>query len=398
MNAETPDHTDGGQQNSTCPPPLFHGYAGFWERYAAAFIDGVILSVAGVLMGGVVDVPRTTGIQAIVAVMFWLYFALFESSPMQATPGKMAVGIKVTGMDGNRISFGRASGRHFSKILSALICLAGYVMAAFTQKRQGLHDIIAGCLIVNKGAPTRSKTIIISAASTAFIVGTIVLFMIFPSILCPGRRNIVLQANMAAMGTRAKDICVAIAAANTEREPLGLGPVWPRTGNPVEGADGIDKMTFKNSSDYFTVLYDGENFGTADWAPYVSGFDYTKCAGAGVPVAAQEHRLTAENNAWTIAANVTDDMPELIPLIITRNVDPASLIPKEGDLRKQLIRPSEKFKIPFGKHGFVMVRKGGAVFKCTWRYANLAVLYQSASEEELQKIRDAFQKVEYLEP
>jgi len=78
----------------------------------------------------------------------WLYFALMESSAWQATLGKRAVGIKVTDMEGGRISFGRATGRHFGKFVSALIFYIGFIMAGFTEKRQALHDIMAGCLVV----------------------------------------------------------------------------------------------------------------------------------------------------------------------------------------------------------------------------------------------------------
>jgi uncharacterized RDD family membrane protein YckC len=79
----------------------------------------------------------------------WLYFALMESLK-GATLGKMALGIIVTDMNGNSISFGRATGRYFAKIISGLIFCIGYIMAGFTQQKQALHDIIAGCLVVNK--------------------------------------------------------------------------------------------------------------------------------------------------------------------------------------------------------------------------------------------------------
>ncbi len=88
--------------------------------------------------------------QAFNAVAAWLYFALMESSSRQATLGKMLVGIMVTDLDGGRISFGRATGRHFAMILSALTCYIGFVMAAFTERKQALHDMIAGTLVVRK--------------------------------------------------------------------------------------------------------------------------------------------------------------------------------------------------------------------------------------------------------
>tara|TARA_B100001245_G_C22536040_1_gene269160 strand:- start:219 stop:485 length:267 start_codon:yes stop_codon:yes gene_type:complete len=83
-------------------------------------------------------------------IYWWIYFAVMESSPTQGTLGKMAIGIKVTDLEGSRISFGRASGRHFGKLISGLILQMGFVMVAFTKKKQGLHDKMASCLVVNK--------------------------------------------------------------------------------------------------------------------------------------------------------------------------------------------------------------------------------------------------------
>lgn len=80
----------------------------------------------------------------------WLYYALFESSERQATPGKMALGIKVTNLQGNRISFLNATGRYFGKIISGLLFGFGYIMILFTEKKQGLHDLMAGTLVVKK--------------------------------------------------------------------------------------------------------------------------------------------------------------------------------------------------------------------------------------------------------
>jgi uncharacterized RDD family membrane protein YckC len=73
-----------------------------------------------------------------------------ESSSKQATLGKMALGIIVTDLEGQRISFGKATGRHFSKIVSGIILYIGFIMVAFTEKKQGLHDMMAGCLVVVK--------------------------------------------------------------------------------------------------------------------------------------------------------------------------------------------------------------------------------------------------------
>jgi len=157
-------------------------YAGFWKRLAAALIDWILLWVVGlilflpflgVLMAGVGvsaseydyyghthdDVSAGFAIASAVAgflgflaitIVSWLYYALMESSPRRATLGKLAIGIEVTDMNGERISFGRATGRFFAKYVSGAILYIGYLMAAFTQQKQALHDILAGCLVVNK--------------------------------------------------------------------------------------------------------------------------------------------------------------------------------------------------------------------------------------------------------
>ena len=143
-------------------------YAGFWRRFAAILIDSIILAIGetiiGVIFGFMIgaflvgmelDIDTIQAITVVFAyilglVLNWLYFTLFESSSKQATPGKMALGIVVTDLNGERISFGRANVRYWSKIVSALILLIGYIMAAFTEKKQALHDIIAGTLVVRK--------------------------------------------------------------------------------------------------------------------------------------------------------------------------------------------------------------------------------------------------------
>ena len=406
MDSGTSHRADGWRQTPPAFPVTFHGYAGFWKRAAAAIIDGMIAVVIGLGIVFALGVVFGTAAQTakegrfigkmVGVVIGWLYFAGFESSSKQATPGKMAVGIKVTDADGNRISFGRASGRHLGKGLSISLFFIGYLMAAFTQKKQGLHDMLAGCLVVNKGESKRSRTVLVIAIVVA---GLIPVAGIFAAALFPAIANGVLQANMTAMSSRMWDIYIPIMSANAERAPLGLGSVWPKAGKKLEEGDDIGQMRFENSSDYFTVLFDGERMGTPDWSPYLYSecADYSKCAGTGVPAKQGAGRLMAENNAWTVIANVADDLPDGIPLIISRNVDPASLIPGDGDLREQYVRLSGEFKTPFGNRGFVMVCKGSVIFRGKFgrHDASLATLYQGA---DVQKIRAALEKIEYLTP
>ncbi len=151
-------------------------YAGFWKRFAAYLIDTVIMGIAaaiiivptiimlglGVAMTAASEEPHTivsSIIGALAAYFFvillvavgkWLYYALMESSGQQGTLGKMALGIKVTDLDGKRVSFGRATGRYFARIISSLTLGIGYIIAGFTDRKQALHDMIASCLVVNK--------------------------------------------------------------------------------------------------------------------------------------------------------------------------------------------------------------------------------------------------------
>jgi uncharacterized RDD family membrane protein YckC/predicted RNA-binding Zn-ribbon protein involved in translation (DUF1610 family) len=139
-------------------------YAGFWMRFAAAVIDGLVMLIPMMLVGCVIGMmaagvgrgfnPRDPSwrltFQMIGFLVQWPYFALMESSEKQATLGKQALGIIVTDGQGRRLTFGQASGRHFGKLVSLVTCLIGYIMAGFTEKKQALHDLMAGCLVVRK--------------------------------------------------------------------------------------------------------------------------------------------------------------------------------------------------------------------------------------------------------
>ena len=148
------------------PPPVWDatppastpvGYGGFWIRFVAYIIDailislvfGVVTSIFGVRYVEMDDLSRidpTTNLLSLVVA--WLYFALMESSERGATVGKMAMGLRVVSNDGKRISFMNATGRYFAKILSALIFCIGFIMIAFTDRKRGLHDMIAGTLVI----------------------------------------------------------------------------------------------------------------------------------------------------------------------------------------------------------------------------------------------------------
>jgi uncharacterized RDD family membrane protein YckC len=132
-------------------------YAGFWLRFCAAFIDGILLWLVQMISNFALlsFLGRTRGAGNLLLPLFnvscaWLYCALMESSEQQATLGKLALGIRVTDATGQRISFGRATGRHFAKWISALTLCIGYMMAGWTEYKQALHDLIAGTLVIRR--------------------------------------------------------------------------------------------------------------------------------------------------------------------------------------------------------------------------------------------------------
>ena len=185
---------------------------------------------------------------------------------------------------------------------------------------------------------------------------------------------------MTAVGARGRDIYVAVTGANTEREPLGLPPVWPADAGLYTDATSNDiaGMSFTNSTDFFWVLNDGINLGTEKWSPYVAGFDFSKLAGGGVLPHSGLSPLKPENNIWTIANNVRDDMADIIPVLFTRNVDATSLASKMSlcDFNKKL-RFDPTWEFPYRDKGAVFIRKGGGMFKTRAKYMVSKVLYNN---------------------
>ena len=139
-------------------------YAGFWRRFAAYLIDSMVIAfaltnfasllsrqlVVSITNAQTLNTYLATAIVVMSLLLTWAYYSGMESSPLQATIGKLVVGIYVTDLQGQRISFGRATGRWFGKIISGAILLIGYLMAGFTEKKQALHDKMAGCLVLLK--------------------------------------------------------------------------------------------------------------------------------------------------------------------------------------------------------------------------------------------------------
>jgi uncharacterized RDD family membrane protein YckC len=139
-------------------------YAGFWLRFLAMLIDGFInlaiawaICFAASLDAATLDQPMdafallTTDFAEVVMVtLYFVYYVGFEGSPLQATPGKLALGLTVVDRSGRGIGFLRALGRNLGKAPSSIILYVGFLMAAFTERKQTLHDMMAGCVVIRR--------------------------------------------------------------------------------------------------------------------------------------------------------------------------------------------------------------------------------------------------------
>ena len=153
-------------------------YAGFWLRFVAAIIDGIIINIVnwlilapilasmGIASGGMFpgfggeefDPAQFIGALSAMLGIAWvvktvvdvLYHSFLESSKFQGSFGKLALGLKVTDTSGVKLDFVKAFIRNICKIISGAILAIGYIMAGFTDKKQALHDMIASTLVVKK--------------------------------------------------------------------------------------------------------------------------------------------------------------------------------------------------------------------------------------------------------
>lgn len=173
-------------------------YAGFWKRWFAYIIDGIIFNMTMtviVILGfaNTISFDETDPIALVTSLStlylvyyigYWLYFSLQESSTAQATIGKRLLGIKVTDMTGQQLSFMHAAGRQLSGVITVFTFTIGYLVAAFTGRKQALHDMIAGCVVVNRNFDAKQITMVNqnppAGMSAAGIIGVLVLILAVP--------------------------------------------------------------------------------------------------------------------------------------------------------------------------------------------------------------------------
>ncbi len=203
--------------------------AGFWRRAAAFFIDSVVLLVPNTVVNIALG-DHSTAALAINILVNGAYFAGFHSSAKQATPGKMLFGIRVTDMEGNRIGIRRAIGRFFATWLSALILMVGYLMAAFTARKQALHDIVCKTLVVNRDA--EASDIVENNDTMPVTFGVIVIAVIWclvpgagvlAAIAIPAYQDRVARAGLSEAVRKAEPFKKEVEEALQSRRPIPAG-------------------------------------------------------------------------------------------------------------------------------------------------------------------------------
>jgi uncharacterized RDD family membrane protein YckC len=242
-------------------PPIF---AGFWMRVGAYLIDGFIVgagnmvlimvlgfSFLGMAIGSAGQPQVSEPMFAAVTVFWliatviapWLYHSLFESSARQATPGKMALRLKVTDLAGRRLSFARATGRFFAEWLTGFTFGIGYVMAAFTSKRQALHDLVAGTVVVTvETEPERIAAAPPAPAMSGWAIAVLVLLVsLFPlgiiaAIAIPAYHDYSVRAEVA------EGLQIAAGYKEAVRSHYERSGAWPADLTEVEGRHELVKQ------------------------------------------------------------------------------------------------------------------------------------------------------------
>ncbi len=159
------------------------------------------------------------------------------------------------------------------------------------------------------------------------------------------------------LAVRARDIYVALAAADAEREPLGAPSLWTSALDPATRSRLRDRPipeAFSNSTAFFNCLIENR---------LCEGLRYDSLGGGGVPTG-RSGAFGATNNVWSVAVNLRDDLPDAVSLLITRNVDLSSLASRMGPAElAQAARVDPVWREPFGDSYLVCVKKGGAIYK-----------------------------------
>jgi uncharacterized RDD family membrane protein YckC len=150
-------------------------YAGFWLRVVANIVDSALLTVFGAALvvgaASAGDPEMVLVANLVYLVVALLYWPVMESSARQATVGKMLLGLRVTDMDGAKLPFLRSLLRNLAKIISSIPFGIGFLLAAFSSRKQALHDLITKCLVLREGSSSFVKALGVAVVGIALLVG-----------------------------------------------------------------------------------------------------------------------------------------------------------------------------------------------------------------------------------
>ena len=199
--------------------------------------------------------------------------------------------------------------------------------------------------------------------------------------LFPAISSAMLTATSNALAMNGRNLFIGITQANVDRESHGRESVWPKNKSATSGEQGDDiaNQTYTDADKYFDDLFDMENYGSADkWSPYVD-VDLKFVSGAGVPTYKGNKTLKG-CIAWKVVTDLTDDMPDVIPVLVSRNLD-ITEFPKSGDNNATLsettqLKTDSSFSLPFGRKASVVIHKGGAASVYKGRYQSLSDIYE----------------------
>ena len=259
-----------------------------------------------------------------------------------------------------------------AELIRSLAGTALIVARTFASKSPDVPKKVAGAL----------KSIHVGGLENAIVLRCDDVSSILAGSLLPAIASAQLSAKMSAKTMMGRNIFVSIMQANTEREAAGLASVWPRTQTPAgDDKDDIAGRTYRRSTDYFRDLLDMSNYGKDKWSPYVSGCDLN---------------MFGKNfDLWHVAANVTDEMPDCIPVLISANFDPALLPVKwdgsSDDLKRLPIGPANG---EWGDKEIVVIRKGGSALFIKAKNLTYKTLYGDQAFD----LTDAEPPVVYLTP
>ena len=195
--------------------------------------------------------------------------------------------------------------------------------------------------------------------------------------LFPAISSAMLSANTSAMAMRGRNLFVGITSANTEREASGLADVWPKDSDGAsDNSDDIANKAASTTTQYFKDLFDIDNYGKAEWDPYVN-VDLGVLSGSGVP-GMTGSTLESKNIAWVVVKNLTSEVADVIPALVSRNVDFNSLngyLAKFDGTATTKVSMGGTYDQPFGNKAWVLVRKGGASQVIKAKYSRLDVIF-----------------------